>query len=39
MTITTPDKAPFREACAPMFDEYVAKYGDAAVKAIEEARQ
>ena len=39
MTITTPDKAPFREACAPMYDEYVAKYGDAAVKAIEEARQ
>ena len=39
MTITTPDKVPFREACAPMYDEYVAKYGDAAVKAIEEARQ
>ena len=39
MTITTPDKTPFREACAPMYDEYVAKYGDAAVKAIEEARQ
>ena len=39
MTITSPDKAPFREACAPMYDEYVAKYGDAAVKAIEEARK
>lgn len=39
MTITTPDKAPFREACAPMYDEYVAEFGDAAVKAIEEARQ
>ena len=39
MTITTPDKAAFREACAPMYDEYVSKYGDAAVKAIEEARQ
>lgn len=39
MTITTPDKAPFREACAPMYDDYVAKYGDAAVKAIEEARK
>lgn len=39
MVITTPDKAPFREACAPMYDEYVAKFGDAAVKAIEEARQ
>lgn len=39
MTITTPDKAAFREACAPMYDEYVAKYGDAAVKAIEEARK
>jgi len=39
MTITTPDKAPFREACAPMYDEYVAQYGDAAVLAIEEARQ
>ena len=38
MTITTPDRAPFREACAPMYDEYVQKYGDAAVKAIEEAR-
>ena len=38
MTITTPDKAQFREACAPMYDEYVSKYGDAAVKAIEEAR-
>ena len=38
MTITTPDKAAFREACAPMYDEYVAKYGDAAIKAIEEAR-
>lgn len=39
MTITSPDKAPFREACAPMYDEYVSKYGDAAIKAIEEARQ
>ena len=39
MTITTPDKAAFREACAPMYDEYVAEFGDAAVKAIEEARQ
>ncbi|MGN0158483.1 MAG: sialic acid TRAP transporter substrate-binding protein SiaP [Brotaphodocola sp.] len=39
MTITTPDKTPFRDACAPMFDEYVEKYGDAAVKAIEEARK
>ena len=39
MTITTPDKAAFREACAPMYEEYVAKYGDAAVKAIEEARK
>lgn len=39
MTITTPDKAAFREACAPMYDEYIAKYGDAAIKAIEEARQ
>ena len=39
MTITTPDKAAFREACSPMYDEYVAKYGDAAVKAIEEARK
>ena len=39
VTITTPDKAPFREACAPMYDEYVSKYGDAAVKAIEEARK
>ncbi len=38
MTITTPDRAAFREACAPMYDEYVEKYGDAAVKAIEEAR-
>ena len=39
MTITTPDKTAFREACAPMYEEYVAKFGDAAVKAIEEARQ
>ena len=39
MTITTPDKAPFREACAPMYDEYIAEFGDAAVKAIEEARK
>ena len=39
VTITTPDKTAFREACAPMYDEYVAKFGDAAVKAIEEARQ
>lgn len=39
MTITTPDKTPFREACAPMYDEYIAEFGDAAVKAIEEARQ
>lgn len=38
VTITTPDKAAFREACAPMYDEYVAEFGDAAVKAIEEAR-
>lgn len=38
MTITSPDKGPFRDACAPMYDEYVSKYGDAAVKAIEEAR-
>ena len=38
VTITTPDKAPFRAACAPMYDEYAAKYGDAAIKAIEEAR-
>ena len=38
MTITEPDKAPFREACKPMIDEYVAKYGDAAVKAIESVR-
>ena len=38
VTITTPDKAPFRSACAPMYDEYAAKYGDAAIKAIEEAR-
>lgn len=39
MTITTPDKTAFREACAPMYDEYVKKYGDAAVKAIEETRK
>ncbi|MDO4475441.1 MAG: sialic acid TRAP transporter substrate-binding protein SiaP [Lachnospiraceae bacterium] len=39
MTITTPDREAFREACAPMYDEYVEKYGDAAVKAIEEARE
>lgn len=39
MTITTPDKTAFREACAPMYDEYIAKYGDAAIRAIEEARQ
>lgn len=39
MTITTPDKAPFREACAPMYEEYAANFGDAAIKAIEEARQ
>lgn len=39
MTITSPDKAAFRDACAPMYDEYVSKYGDAAVKAIEEARK
>lgn len=39
VTITYPDKAPFREACSPMYDEYVAKYGDAAVNAIEEARK
>ena len=39
MTITSPDKAPFREACAPMYDEYIAEFGDAAVKAIEEARK
>ncbi|MDO5401495.1 MAG: sialic acid TRAP transporter substrate-binding protein SiaP [Eubacteriales bacterium] len=38
MTITTPDKAVFRDACAPMYDEYIAEFGDAAVKAIEEAR-
>ena len=38
MTITEPDKAPFRAACKPMIDEYVAKYGDAAVKAIESVR-
>lgn len=39
MTITRPDKTAFREACSPMYDEYVEKYGDAAVKAIEEARK
>ena len=39
MPITTPDKAPFRAACAPMYDEYIAEFGDAAVKAIEEARK
>ena len=39
MTITTPDKAPFRAACSPMYDEYVKEFGDAAVKAIEEARK
>ena len=38
-TITTPDTAPFREACAPMYDEYIAEFGDASVKAIEEARK
>lgn len=38
MIITSPDKAPFREASKPMIDEYIAKYGDAAVKAIESAR-
>ena len=38
MTITSPDRTPFREACSPMYEDYIEKYGDAAVKAIEEAR-
>lgn len=38
MTITTPDKAPFRTASKPMLDAYIAKYGDAAIKAIDSAR-
>ncbi len=39
VVITEPDKAPFREACKPMYDEYVAKNGDAAIKAIEATRK
>ena len=35
MTITTPDRTPFRAAMKPMYDAYIEKYGDAAVKAIE----
>ena len=35
MTITNPDRAPFREAMKPMYDAYTEKYGEAAVKAIE----
>ncbi len=39
VVITTPDKAPFREACAPMYQEYASKNGDAAIKAIESTRK
>ena len=35
MTITAPDRTPFRAAMKPMYDAYIEKYGDAAVKAIE----
>ncbi|AEE17578.1 sialic acid TRAP transporter substrate-binding protein SiaP [Treponema brennaborense] len=38
MTVTAPDKAPFRAACQPMYDEYTAKYGSAAVNAINASR-
>lgn len=37
MTITNPDRIPFRTAMKPMYDAYIEKYGDAAVKAIESA--
>lgn len=38
VTITTPNKEGFRQACKPMFDEYIEKYGKEAVEAIEKAR-
>ena len=38
LTITSPERAPFRAAAEPMFDAYIAKYGDAAVNAINSTR-
>ena len=35
MTITNPDRIPFRVAMKPMYDAYIEKYGDVAIKAIE----
>lgn len=37
MTITMPDRAPFRAAMKPMYDAYIEKFGDAAIKAIEQS--
>lgn len=38
MTITSPDRTPFKEAHKVIFDEYVKKYGNEAINAIEAAR-
>ena len=38
MIVTAPDKTPFRSACKPMYDEYVAKYGVSAIDAINAAQ-
>ncbi|MBU0927957.1 MAG: sialic acid TRAP transporter substrate-binding protein SiaP [Spirochaetes bacterium] len=36
--ITNPDRAPFRAAVAPIVDEYNAKFGDKAIRAINSVR-
>lgn len=38
MTVTSPDRAPFKEAHKVIFDEYIKKYGDEAVNAIKSSR-
>ncbi len=37
--ITTPDRAPFRAALAPVIDEYNTKFGDKAIAAINSVRK
>ena len=39
MIITLPDREPFRQACLPLYYDYIQRFGDEAYNAIQNARE